>query len=140
MRSFVRVLGPAFLLIGAVLLVDALVTGAARLYLLLILPVVTGSSPLFGASMALLVAGFLLLPLMFAGPDEEEPHPAPTPTGSSPPTDGSGSSGGLVLIGPVPIFFGAWRRNPPISYRWAILLGGLLAVVAVLVLWGFSRL
>jgi uncharacterized membrane protein len=46
----------------------------------------------------------------------------------------------LILLGPVPIFFGSWRRNPPISYRWAVLVGVVLAVVAVLLLWGLSVL
>jgi len=115
-------------------------SGGARLYLLFVLPVVTGTSPLFGLSVVLLVVGFLFLPFLFAG---EEPSEAPAPPGA-PATAGAvpgdTASGGLILVGPIPIFFGAWRRNPPIPYRWAFLVGVLLAALAVLLLWGFSVL
>jgi uncharacterized membrane protein len=138
MRSVVRWIGPAFLAIGAVLLVDALTTGGARLYLLVIVPVFTGTSLLFGVSVGLLVVGFLLLPLAFTSEEPIEAGPgAATPRADE---SESGGSGGMVLIGPVPIFFGSWRRNPPISYRWAFLVGLVLAVLAVLLLWGVSVL
>ena len=62
MRTFARVLGPVFLLIGAALLAESLSTGGARLYLLLVIPVVTGTTPLFGLSVVFLVLGLLFLP------------------------------------------------------------------------------
>jgi uncharacterized membrane protein len=136
MRSVLRVLGPLCLVSGAALLADAVATGGARLYLLLIIPVLTGTSAIFGVSVVLLVVGFFLLPFAFLGSEPTEgPQVRAPPPLSSPPESGSG---GMILIGPVPIFFGAWRRNPPIAYRWAVLLGVVLAVVAVLLLWGFS--
>jgi uncharacterized membrane protein len=140
MRFIPRVLGPVCLLIGAALLGDALVTGGARLYLLLIFPVFSGTSPAFFLSVLLLVVGFLLFPFVFLGDTPAEPGgaaPGPYPPA---PSSAETTSGGLILVGPIPIFFGAWRRNPPISYRWAILLGAILAVVAVLLLWGVSVL
>jgi uncharacterized membrane protein len=140
MRSLLRALGPAFLLIGALLLAESLATGGARLYLLLIIPVVTGTTPLFVLSVVFLVVGFLFLPLAFIGEEgtETEPVSAGPPAPASPTV--AGGSGGLILVGPIPIFFGAWRRNAPISYRWAVVLGVVLAVVALLLLWGFSAL
>jgi uncharacterized membrane protein len=140
MRSLTRFLGPTFLVIGALLLGEAFATGAARLYLLVIVPVVTGTTLIFGVSVAFLVLGFLFLPFVFAGAESAEPSVASTgsPTLGAPPTEGG--SGGLILVGPVPIFFGAWRRRPSISYRWALLLGVVLAVVAVLLLWAGSVL
>jgi len=140
MRSIERALGPVCLVIGATLLVETLATGGARLYLLVFIPVVTGTTPLFGISVVFIVAGFLLLPFLFVGDDA---HAAPTappvsPSSNAPPSEGG--SGGLILVGPIPIFFGAWRRNPPIPYRWALVLGVVLALVAVLLLWGFSVL
>ena len=136
MKTIVRALGPLLLAIGAVLLGAAVATGGARLYLLLFFPVLTGTSPIFGVSVAVLVIGFFLLPFAFLGSEStgaSDTRPPPLP---SPPNEGS--SGGMVLIGPVPIFFGAWRKNPPMAYRWAVLLGVVLSVVAVLLLWGFS--
>lgn len=140
MRSVVRLVGPICLVLGIVLLADAVATGTARLYLLLVIPVITGTSPLFLLSLVLVVVGFLFLPLAFVG---EGPLTAPVgPAGRDTPDamPVQGTSGGMILVGPVPIFFGAWRRNPPISYRWALLLGLVLAVVAVLLLWGWSVL
>jgi uncharacterized protein (TIGR00304 family) len=136
MRSIVRVLGPVILVVGAALLGEAVATGGARLYLLFVIPVLTGTSPLFGVSVVFLVAGFFLLPFVFLGgelTESSEVRPAPSASGKA----GSGS-GGMILIGPIPIFFGAWRQNPPIAYRWAVVLGVVLAVAAVLLLWGFS--
>jgi uncharacterized membrane protein len=136
MKSVLRVVGPLCLVSGAVALAGAVATGGARLYLVLIIPVLTGTSALFGVSVILLVVGFFLLPFTFLGGEPSEgPQIRSPPALPSPP---EGGSGGMILIGPVPIFFGAWRRNPPIAYRWAVLLGVVLAAVAVLLLWGFS--
>ncbi|MGC2290221.1 MAG: DUF131 domain-containing protein [Thermoplasmata archaeon] len=138
MRALVRALGPVGLGVGGALLAESLATGAARISLLGVVPVISGTTPLFGLSVGFLVAGFFFLPLLFAGGDLPE---APT-TGTAPPDpvpgSAEGGSGGVILLGPIPIFFGAWRRNPPISYRWAVFLGVALAFVAGLWLWGPS--
>ena len=138
MRSIVRVLGPLLLGVGALLLGDAVATGAARLYLFLIFPVLTGTSAVFAVSVFLIVVGFFLLPFAFLGSGSDE---GATPESSRSSTASERSeSGGVILLGPVPIYFGAWRRNPPIAYWWMVLLGVALAVVAVLFLWAFSVL
>jgi uncharacterized membrane protein len=140
MRFVTRFLGPLCLVIGAALLTDALATGGARLYLWLIFPVVTGTTLAFGLSVLFLVLGFLLLPFAFVGDTGRQGPAPPLPSPNSAPPTEREDSGGLILIGPVPIFFGSWRRNSPISYRWAVLVGVVLAVAAVLLLWGLSRL
>jgi uncharacterized membrane protein len=128
------------LLAGAILLAEAVATGGARVYLFLVIPVFTGTTLAFGLSAVLLVLGVFLIPLAFVREEAAEtaaPNPS-APAPSAPPADRG--SGGVILVGPIPIFFGSWRRNPPIPYRWAVLLGALLAVVAILLLWGFSVL
>lgn len=140
MSRGVRFVGPLLLLVGGALLGISIATGGAHLYLLLVVPVFTGTSALFGVAVALLVGGFLLLPVVFTSEARQESTPGPANTGFGPPDVSEEGSGGLLLIGPVPIFFGTWRKQPPISYRWAVVLGVVLAVVAVLVLWGFSLL
>jgi uncharacterized membrane protein len=136
----VRVLGPILLLAGLALLADAIATGGARLYLLVIIPVVTGTSAVFGISVALLASGFLLLPLSFAGDPAPVARSGNSATSPHPTDSTDGGTGGMILVGPIPFFFGAWRRSPPISYRWAVVIGAVLAFATVLLLWGFSWL
>jgi uncharacterized membrane protein len=140
MRIVARAVGPICLAIGAALLVEALASGGARLYLLVFIPVFTGTTLTFGFSVLFLVMGFLLLPFSFVGTGRSEPTPTAASILPSPTATREEGSGGMILVGPVPIFFGSWRRNPPMSYRWAVLLGAVLAVVAILLLWGFSVL
>jgi uncharacterized membrane protein len=137
-RSVLRFLGPTCLAAGVILLIEAVRTGGARLFLFLIFPVLSGSSVVFGLAVVFLVIGLFLLPFVFVdGEPSEIPASGTVPAGPSS-THEEGGAGGLVLIGPVPIFFGSWRRRPPISYRWAVLIGVVLAVLAILWVWGFS--
>lgn len=131
-----RFVGPALLAVGGFLLAYSLLSGSARLYLVLFVPVITGTTPLFGVSVAVLAAGFLTLPLRFSEGTGDEAATGPEPTRVRPADATEDRSGGLILLGPVPIFFGAWRRRSPIGYRWAVVLGAALVAVAVLVLWG----
>lgn len=140
MTRWVRFIGPLLLALGGALLAESLVTGGARFYLLVVVPVFTGTSAVFGMAVVLLITGFLTLPMLFAS-DEGPDASVGAPTVRSPLAGGPHEgSGGVLFIGPVPIFFGSWRRNPPWAYRWAAVLGGVLAVVALLLLWGFSLL
>jgi uncharacterized membrane protein len=50
----------------------------------------------------------------------------------SPGQDLAPRSGGLVLVGPVPFFFGAWQRPPRWIYWLAVLFGALFLVGLVL--------
>lgn len=139
MRPIVRMVGPFALIVGGILLADALLAGAARLYLLLIIPVITGTTALFALAVVLLLVGVFFLPLTFAGVDGQqgEPSASPQPDTLAP----QSGSGGVIFIGPVPIFFGRWRNHPPVPYRWALLLGvAFVVAVVVLLLWGFSAL
>ena len=130
-----RALGPAFLLLGVVLLAEAVATGQASLSVVLIVPVVSGSSPTLLGGVASLLLGIFLLPLSFGDGGEGDAPPAPTPAsapgGAAAPV-GEGGSGGLVLIGPVPIFFGSWARTSPRNYWLAVLAGFLLLGLALL--------
>lgn len=138
MRGPWVIAGPGLVALGAALVGYAVATGGAHLYLVLIIPVVTGTSPLFAAGVLVLIVGILLLPLAWAAgaleppPAGGAPHPAPPV-----PSEAGSSSGGVLFVGPVPVFLGGWRRNPPIAYRWAVVAGAVLFVVALLILWLF---
>lgn len=124
---------PLALIAGGIALVAwAVASGEATLYLLVVVPVITGSSPALLGGVALVLAGFLTLPWAFR-PDAEDPPPAANGTR----TRGAASSpsiagGGVILIGPVPIFFGAGRPRGWWVYVLAALGGALLLVTVVL--------
>ncbi len=119
---------PVLLLVaGAGLVVAAVASGTADVALLLVFPVVTGSSALFLLGVLLLVLGLVALPFAWAVGPGPEREPSPATARPSEPT-----SGAVVLIGPFPFFFGAFRSVPRWA-RWAISLTG-AAVVFLLVL------
>jgi uncharacterized membrane protein len=128
----IRWAGPALLVLGAILLAAALATGGAHLVLLVILPVIVGGgSGLFLGGVLCVFLGILLLPWVFEG-DEPESGEAPTTADRR----GTPSSGGLILVGPIPVFFGAWKHPGRRAYWWAALVGGAILVVALVVgLW-----
>jgi len=102
----------ALLTTGVMFLAIAAAQGDVRLYLVLVIPVVTGEGAAFAIGALALMAGTLMalvaLPLATAaraGPPEAPPatgtQPAPAAEG------GSSSWGGVVFIGPIPIVLGS---------------------------------
>jgi uncharacterized membrane protein len=126
---------PVVLLLGGVaIVVYAVLDGAASVALLVVVPLVYGGSGAFLIGAVLLFLGILTLPLAFA-PVEPAPVPRERPVpGGDPSSAGTPAAvSGLVLIGPVPIFFGGWRT---VSLRTRILVAALAAALLVaLVLW-----
>lgn len=133
MRALARLAGPTLLLAGIGLVVLAVVRSEAALHLVIVVPVVTGSSPAFVLGVLLLVAGFGLLPLALAPPAEAAAGPTAVAGGSPESPEGFG---GVVLVGPVPLFFGAWRHPGRRRYLLAVAVGAALLVVAA-ALWVF---
>jgi uncharacterized membrane protein len=122
---------------GAALVVDSVLRGGSTFALVLIVPVITGSSPELLAGVALIFAGFLAWALASA-PSDASPLPTAPPSydparRESP--DDAGAVGGVLLIGPIPIFLGGYRPGTRRA-RWAwVALGlglsvGLWAVIA----------
>jgi uncharacterized protein (TIGR00304 family) len=130
------VLGAAALWVAGIALVALSVAqGGATVTLVLIVPVVSGSSLEFLLGVVLLIAGFVALLLAFSvgGVLEAGSLPSEEATDTGPSSGASrGGVGGVVLIGPVPIVFGSWRGISRRA-RWAlVLLGTLLVIAAVL--------
>lgn len=124
-----RFVAPVLLLAGVGLVAYAVVTGSASVALWAIVPVVHGSSAPFLVGVVLLLLGFFALPLgSFLGSEDG-------PSADEAPTPGAGSArgAGVVLVGPVPIFFGAWRSAPD-WIRWAIALAVGAAMLVLLVI------
>ena len=129
MCAVVRWHGPAALALlaaGIALIAVAVAQGGAQVHLVVIVPVVTGTSPVaFGGVlliMAALVLGFVAVANRQAPASPEEVAP-PKPSPSSP----SVSTGGVVFIGPFPVVFGS---NPRLA-RTMLLLAVIVAVVLV---------
>ena len=124
----VRIAAILALLAGSGLVIDAVVSGRAQLALVLVFPVVSGASAEFLAGVALLFSGFVLL--AFRGEDFLVPHRRPE--APSEPAEPLSASGGLVLIGPVPIFFGGWSSASRRT-RWLVGLAGAALLVLLIV-------
>jgi uncharacterized membrane protein len=127
--SAVRWIGPALLVLGIVLVAAAVSTGAAQLDVVVIFPVfVGGASALFLGGVVSLFVGLLLLPLAFGAKFEVEPA---GPDASAQPH--GERSGGVIILGPFPLFFGSWK-NPSRRAWWTAVGVGAAILVAVLVL------
>jgi uncharacterized protein (TIGR00304 family) len=128
----------AALIAGVALVAYSVAEGEASVFLLVVIPAVSGSSLPFVLGVALLIVGFFSLPFTLAMEWDEEPTSSlASPSNSPPPTSAQGAAGGFVLIGPVPIVFGTWKGVSRRT-RWLLAFaGGVLftfAIVAVLVL------
>jgi uncharacterized protein (TIGR00304 family) len=116
------------LVIGVLLVVVAILRDEATVGLAIVIPFVVGSSLLFLVGVLLIVAGFFALPLAFT--PLEDAGPAPD-AGTE--ADEDGSWGGVVLVGPLPLFFGRWK-NARTRVRVIAALVGAALLVAVVVL------
>jgi uncharacterized protein (TIGR00304 family) len=103
---------PAFLLLaGAIVIADAILRGAAAVSLIVVVPVVSGTSAEFLLGVVLLLVGFLTLPLAFYSVELaslDDLRSDRVGHGQAP----AAEVGGMVLVGPVPIFFGSWKEVP----------------------------
>ncbi len=128
----------AFVLLaaGVALVADAVAQGGADVWLVVVVPVISGSSAEFLLGVVALVAGLLLLPFGLAERvGGERPFPPDEPGRPLPPSEGSSGAGGLVLVGPVPIFFGSWRNVSARTRLWVAVAGALVLVVFLVGLW-----
>ena len=119
------------LLAGAGLLADAVVRGGASVAWVVVFPVFFGGSALFFLGVVLLFFGFVTLPLAVGSWFEWEDPDATLPShGATPPAE----VGGLILIGPVPFFFGRWRGVSRRTRIAAAIAGGAFVALFVVVL------
>ena len=120
------------LVFGLVLIADALRRGSAQASIVLIVPVLTGSSLEFLVGTLLTFVGLLAVFLTSSGLElTEDPD---SPIGAAP------RSGGVVLIGPVPIFFGEWRQIGRHGFwRWAAAGSIATSILILLLLWLWVR-
>ena len=122
----------ALIVAGVALVALSISEGGATLALVVVFPVVFGSSVLFVLGVVLMFAGFVCLPFALATSAIVDAE-GPVPEGSEA-SAGASAVGGVVLIGPVPILFGSWRELSRRA-RWAlVLLGAGLFTLALLAL------
>jgi uncharacterized membrane protein len=134
------VLPVAALVAGVSLVAYSVLVSAASVSLVVFVPVLSGRSTVFLGGVALLIVGFLTLPVAFAGPARPGTPPPSSPA-ASPLADEDAESagvGGLLLIGPVPIFFGSWSRVSR-RVRWAAVLLGVALLTGLLVVFLVAR-
>jgi len=125
-----RFAGPLCLLAGVGVLGLAWSRGEATLYLVLVIPVITGTGPLALLGIVLIFLGFmgsfLFLPVL--GPSSP-PRDVRDVSRVPPEADTGRRWGGVVFLGPFPIVFGSDPRITRIMF-----LLGLVLFVALLVL------
>ena len=121
--------GRALTLLGIALIVASIVVGDTHVYLVVIIPVLTGTSVGFLAGIGCFLLGLIVWALSDVELEVDEALPRePGRPGSA---SRSVSGGGLVLIGPVPIFFGGARRLEGRYFWLAVAVGAVLVVGAL---------
>jgi uncharacterized protein (TIGR00304 family) len=131
-----RFFGPGIVLLGLLLLALAVQRGEARLYLVIVVPVVAGTGPVAFLAILLVFVGFFLTFLLW--PAHLQSRAAPpaetvqTPTESVPATR---RWGGVVFLGPIPLVFGSDPRMTR-----TMLLVGMILFFALLALTVFALL
>lgn len=131
LSSTVRRLGIMLLVIGIVTTAWSVYAGLISFYLVIIVPVLTSDSALGSLPLLAIFSGIVLWAL---GPalGEDGPGEARTQEQSSPNigTDqGRMRTGGVVLIGPIPILFGSDNRIALVAAAMAILVLALLVLL-----------
>ncbi len=127
----------AALVAGVALVALSVAEGGANVALVVIIPVLSGSSITFVVGVMLLIAGFLSLPFAIAAEWGEEP--TTLPSSATAPMEGQGGVGGFVLVGPVPIVFGSWKGISRRA-RWWLALAGAVVLTVALVVFGLALL
>ena len=120
---------PVAVFLGGISCIAASVaTGEARVDLVVIFPVFSGSSGLFITGIALIILSFMIGFAMLAMAQAELAANISSPKESKRPAfERKTKYGGLVLIGPVPIAFGSDRR-----LAIAMLVIGIAIVIALI--------
>jgi uncharacterized protein (TIGR00304 family) len=131
-RPFQSVRGPlrfvplVVFVLGVALIANAVLRGQATLYLLLVIPVVSGGSAEFVAGTILVVLGiFGWFATGFVEVAERE-----APDGDPARPSRLNRSGGVVLLGPIPIFFGDARPTTRGGWWAWVALGVVVSVAA----------
>lgn len=129
----VAILSIWLLIVGAALVAASVATGETDVSLVVVFPVLTGSGLLFLSGIALIVASFLSgFAAIWAASLASHPQEAAGAAGNGP--DGYSAtnehkSGGLILIGPIPIAFGSNRKTARL-----MLIVGVAIAVAMLIM------
>ncbi len=110
-----RLVSLAMIALGAALLLWAALQGDLNVYILLIIPILTGTGPAAALGTLLLIAGiftWILTRFTVGSHPPSSPttstHDAPT---SPPPQEKESKSAGIILIGPIPIAWGSDRKT-----------------------------
>ena len=126
-----RVIVPvAIFVVGIALIAAAVATGEAEVSLLLVFPVISGSSGLFVLGTVMILLSFVVgFALMAMGQLEVSRADIGRIGAASRPSSKAGETryGGVVLIGPVPIAFGSDQRMALIM----LVVGIVIAIVAL---------
>jgi uncharacterized protein (TIGR00304 family) len=125
--TLLKILGTALIVAGAALLVLAIVQGDAEVALVVIIPVIYGTGLLPALAILLVFAGIVALFMSFvptASPERERPHEENMDRKEDK------KFGGVVLIGPIPIVFGSWKK---LRGSWILIALSLLSLIILII-------
>jgi uncharacterized protein (TIGR00304 family) len=105
-----RWLGPAVLGIGLAILALAVGRGEARVYLVVIVPVVAGTGPLGFLGIVLVFVGFFLTFLLWSTRTEARSLEKLAGAGPAEGPPATRRWGGVAFLGPIPLVFGSDPR------------------------------
>jgi uncharacterized protein (TIGR00304 family) len=125
-------MGPVALAVGLVALGWAVARGEAKLYLVLVVPVIVGTGPFALLGILLVFLGFALTFFFWPFARAAARHPTiepPKATSEGPPQGAAAPEasrgrrwGGVVFLGPIPLVFG----SDPQMTRWMLILGAIV--------------
>jgi len=123
------VVGAVLLAVGGTLFVLGLLQGGTSFAIVVVVPVFFTRSWELAVGVLLLTLG--LFALLYAVSEPVAFAPSLPDAGGS-----GGGSAGLLVIGPVPIFFGSWTRLS-VRARWAVTILCVVVFVALIVFVAF---
>jgi len=137
------VLGLLMLFGGIGLFGWAVARGEAEFYLVVIIPVITGTGAVFAAGVLLFMIGLMVtffamslrsaerMPKEYEDGRSQAASPGQAPQQGAPSPQGGAEFGGVIFIGPIPIVFGKGPRSSKWMLVGSIVFGLLLIVFIV---------
>lgn len=140
MRKYFSIAGIFLLFLGMAGMIYSVIAGDARVYVLIVIPIIAIRGFVGVLSVILLITGFLITAISIFGKytsfEEDTRKPKNRRDGQYKKVDSSW--GGVIFLGPFPIVFGSsgWKERIP-SWIYLFILGIMAFIIAQIILFIF---